>query len=108
MVKEVASKTSDAAGDGTTTATLLASAIFNEGLRNVTAGANPISLQRGIQSAVRFVVEELQRQDDLVVRYDHRPSIPLDRRARPCNLLDVLSGKKAQATDLSGNQIINS
>ncbi|HVR75516.1 MAG TPA: chaperonin GroEL, partial [Planctomycetota bacterium] len=59
MVKEVASKTSDTAGDGTTTATVLAEAIYDEGLKNVTAGANPISLQRGIQLAVRAVVEEL-------------------------------------------------
>jgi chaperonin GroEL len=61
MVKEVASKTSDAAGDGTTTATVLAEAIYDEGLKNVTAGANPIALQRGIQKAVRAVVEELAK-----------------------------------------------
>jgi chaperonin GroEL len=59
MVKEVASKTSDTAGDGTTTATLLAETIYDEGLKNVTAGANPIALQRGIGLAVRAVVEEL-------------------------------------------------
>ena len=59
MVKEVASKTSDSAGDGTTTATVLAEAIYDEGLKNVTAGASPISLQRGIQKAVRSVVGEL-------------------------------------------------
>ena len=52
MVKEVASKTSDAAGDGTTTATILAQAIYREGLKNVTAGANPMSLKRGIEKAV--------------------------------------------------------
>jgi chaperonin GroEL len=61
MVKEVASKTSDTAGDGTTTATLLAESIFDEGLKNVTAGANPIALQRGINQAVRVVVEELAK-----------------------------------------------
>ena len=61
MVKEVASKTSDAAGDGTTTATVLAESIFEEGLKNVTAGANPILIQRGIQAAAKAVVEELQR-----------------------------------------------
>jgi len=60
MVKEVASKTSDTAGDGTTTATLLAEAIFREGLKNVTAGANPMSLKRGIEKAVDAVVEELK------------------------------------------------
>lgn len=61
MVKEVASKTSDTAGDGTTTATLLAEAIFREGLKNVTAGANPMSLKRGIEKAVERVVEELKK-----------------------------------------------
>lgn len=59
MVKEVASKTSDVAGDGTTTATLLAEAIFREGLRNVTAGANPMALKRGIDLAVEKVVSKL-------------------------------------------------
>src|SRR5881409_1446209 len=61
MVREVASKTSDAAGDGTTTATLLAEAIYREGLKFVTAGANPIGIQRGIQKAVDAAVEHLAR-----------------------------------------------
>src|SRR5438132_2651951 len=61
MLKEVASKTSDIAGDGTTTATVLAQAIFREGLRNVTAGANPMGLRRGIAAAVEAVTEELKR-----------------------------------------------
>jgi chaperonin GroEL len=61
MLKEVASKTSDVAGDGTTTATVLAQAIFRGGLRNVTAGANPMGLQRGIEHAVEKVVEELRK-----------------------------------------------
>ena len=61
MVKEVATKTSDIAGDGTTTATVLAQAIFREGLRNVTAGANPMALKRGIEKAVAAVVEELKK-----------------------------------------------
>jgi chaperonin GroEL len=61
MVKEVATKTSDLAGDGTTTATVLAQAIFREGLKNVTAGANPMSLKRGIEKAVERVVAELAR-----------------------------------------------
>jgi chaperonin GroEL len=61
LVREVASKTSDIAGDGTTTATVLAEAIYREGLRNVTAGANPTSLQRGINKAVEAIVEELKK-----------------------------------------------
>ena len=61
MLKEVATKTSDLAGDGTTTATVLAQAIFREGLRNVTAGANPMELKRGIDRAVEAVVDELKR-----------------------------------------------
>src|ERR1700716_3091746 len=61
LVREVASKTSDVAGDGTTTATVLAEAIFREGLKNVTAGANPTSLQRGIMQAVEAIVEELKK-----------------------------------------------
>jgi len=60
MVKEVATKTSDLAGDGTTTATVLAQAIFREGLKNVTAGANPMELKRGIERAVEAVVEQLR------------------------------------------------
>ncbi len=61
LVREVASKTSDIAGDGTTTATVLAESIYKEGLRNVTAGANPTSLQRGINKAVELIVEELKK-----------------------------------------------
>jgi len=61
MVKEVAEKTSDIAGDGTTTATILAEAVYREGLKNVTAGANPMALKRGIEKAVEKVVEELSK-----------------------------------------------
>ena len=61
LVREVASKTSDIAGDGTTTATVLAESIYREGLRNVTAGANPTSLQRGINKAVEAIVKELEK-----------------------------------------------
>ena len=66
MVKEVASKTNDQAGDGTTTATVLAQAIINVGLKNVTAGANPMDLKRGIDKAVAVVVENLKKQSQSV------------------------------------------
>src|SRR3989454_6547291 len=62
LVKEVAKKTNDVAGDGTTTATVLAQAMVHEGLRNVAAGANPMSLKRGIETAVAAVVESIKRQ----------------------------------------------
>ncbi|MGR3973250.1 MAG: chaperonin GroEL [Candidatus Rhabdochlamydia sp.] len=61
MVKEVASKTADKAGDGTTTATILAEAIYSEGLRNVTAGANPIEVKRGIEKAVKTITDEIRK-----------------------------------------------
>src|SRR5450631_3961003 len=61
LVKEVASKTSDVAGDGTTTATVLAQAIFREGVRTVAAGANPMALRRGIDKAVEVAVEEIKK-----------------------------------------------
>src|ERR1051325_6360634 len=66
MVREVASKTSDSAGDGTTTATALAEAIYREGLKNVTAGANPMGLKRGIDKAVERIVENLETQSKKV------------------------------------------
>src|SRR5437870_2121051 len=62
LVKEVATKTNDVAGDGTTTATVLAQALVREGLRNVAAGASPMSLKRGIEKAVAAVVESLKAQ----------------------------------------------
>src|SRR5512141_1375334 len=61
MVREVASKTSDIAGDGTTTATILAQSIFREGVKSVTAGASPMTLKRGIDKAVAAVVEEVKK-----------------------------------------------
>src|SRR6187399_1887457 len=61
MVREVASKTSDVAGDGTTTATILAQAIFREGVKAVAAGANPMALKRGIEKAVEAVVAEVKK-----------------------------------------------
>jgi chaperonin GroEL len=72
MVKEVASKTSDNAGDGTTTATVLAEAIFREGLKNVTAGANPMALKRGIDKAVDAIEAELQA---MTIPVDNRDQI---------------------------------
>src|SRR5213082_384340 len=60
LVKEVASKTNDAAGDGTTTATVLAQAIIREGLRNVTAGSNPLLIKRGIEKAVEMAVAQME------------------------------------------------
>ena len=100
MVREVASKTSDTAGDGTTTATVLAQAIYREGAKNVVAGANPMELKRGIEKAVEVIVEEIkkmsrpgvgqhggpgrhdlgqQRRDD---RQDHRGSDGQGRQGR--------------------------
>src|ERR1700683_3148446 len=61
MVREVASKTSDVAGDGTTTATILAQAIFREGVKAVTAGANPMAMKRGIEKAVALIVEDVKK-----------------------------------------------
>src|SRR6266513_5391879 len=66
MLKEVASKTSDIAGDGTTTATVLAQSIISEGLKNLAAGANPMDLKRGIDKAVEKVVEHLKGQSQTV------------------------------------------
>src|SRR5574344_1313009 len=66
MVREVASRTSDVAGDGTTTATVLAEAIYREGLKNVTAGSNPMELKRGIEKAVEAVVAELKKMSTSV------------------------------------------
>ena len=60
MVREVASKTSDLAGDGTTTATVLAQAVYREGSKNVVAGANPMEIKRGIEAAVKTITEELK------------------------------------------------
>ena len=66
LAKEVASKTSDIAGDGTTTATVLAQAIYREGAKNVVAGANPMAIKRGIERAVRTVVQHLETQSKSV------------------------------------------
>lgn len=66
MVKEVASKTADKAGDGTTTATVLAEAIYSEGLRNVAAGANPLDLKRGLEKALKVVIQEVEKRSKKV------------------------------------------
>ena len=68
MVKEVASKTSDSAGDGTTTATILAQGIIEEGLKAVAAGMNPMDLKRGIDAATKVVVEELKKKQKKLVQ----------------------------------------
>jgi len=72
LVKEAASKTSDVAGDGTTTATILAEAIYREGLKSITAGADPMALTRGIQKAVERVVEELGRLAEKIDAKDQK------------------------------------
>ena len=73
MVREVASKTSDVAGDGTTTATILAQAIFREGVKAVAAGANPMALKRGIEKAVEAVVDEVKKFSQAGYRRHDRP-----------------------------------
>jgi chaperonin GroEL len=75
MVKEVASKTSDLAGDGTTTATVLAQAIYREGIKNVAAGANPMDLKRGIDRAVEVVVEELKKVSKTVKSHKEQEQV---------------------------------
>ena len=75
MVREVASKTNDLAGDGTTTATVLAQAIFREGVKNVTAGANPMSLKRGIERTVAVVVSELERSSKEIKSQDELTNV---------------------------------
>ena len=80
MVREVASKTSDVAGDGTTTATVLAEAIFNEGLKAVVSGVNPVQLKRGIEKAVADITEKLQKMSIKIKRQNRngpgRPPSP--------------------------------
>jgi chaperonin GroEL len=75
MVREVATRTNDTAGDGTTTATVLAQAIFREGVKNVTAGANPMALQRGIQRATEVAVADLERQSKKIKGKDELASV---------------------------------
>ncbi|MBC8481399.1 MAG: chaperonin GroEL [Planctomycetes bacterium] len=98
MVKEVASKTSSVAGDGTTTATILAEAIFAEGLKNITAGANPMQVKRGIDMAVEALVKELEKQSIAI-----ESSKQIEQVATCSANQDVEIGKKmAEAIDKVG------
>jgi len=98
MVKEVASKTSSVAGDGTTTATILAESIFDEGLKNITAGANPMQVKRGIEKAVEQIVEELKKMSTPV-----KSSKQIEQVATCSANQDVEIGKKlAEAMDKVG------
>ncbi|HUT31008.1 MAG TPA: chaperonin GroEL [Sedimentisphaerales bacterium] len=98
MVKEVASKTSSVAGDGTTTATILAESIFDEGLKNITAGANPMQVKRGIDKAVETIVQELQKMSTSV-----DSSRQIEQVATCSANQDVEIGKKlAEAMDKVG------
>jgi len=98
MVKEVASKTSSVAGDGTTTATILAEAIFDEGLKNITAGANAMQVKQGIEKAVEAIVEELKKMSTPV-----QSSKQIEQVATCSANHDVEIGKKlAEAMDKVG------
>ena len=100
MVKEVAEKTSDQAGDGTTTATVLAEAIYREGLKNVTAGANPMALKRGIEAAVEVVVAKIK---NLSKKVDLKVSKEVEQVASIAANGDSVIGKKiAEAFDAVG------
>ncbi|MDZ4241634.1 MAG: chaperonin GroEL, partial [Candidatus Omnitrophota bacterium] len=100
MVKEVAEKTSDLAGDGTTTATILAEAIYKEGLKNVTAGANPMAIKRGIDAAVEKIVTKIAA---LSKKIDPKKSKEVEQVATIAANNDTLIGKKiAEAFDAVG------
>lgn len=100
MVKEVAEKTSDIAGDGTTTATVLAEAIYREGLKNVTAGANPMALKRGIDSAVEKVVAKVEK---ISKKIDLKNSKEVEQVASIAANSDTVIGKKiAEAFEAVG------
>ena len=90
LVKEVATKTNDVAGDGTTTATVLAQALIREGLKNVTAGANPIGLRRGIEKAVRAAVEEIARI-----------SVPISGKESIANVASISAGDDEIGTQIA-------
>ena len=98
LVKEVASKTADEAGDGTTTATVLAQAVFKEGLKNVTAGANPIELKRGMDKAVAAIVEELKKMSKPVENKEQIAQVA----TISANSDSVIGGLIAEAMDKVG------
>jgi chaperonin GroEL len=98
LVKEVASKTADEAGDGTTTATVLAQAVFKEGLKNVTAGANPISLKRGMDKAVVAIIEELKKMSKPVENKEQIAQVA----TISANSDSVIGGLIAEAMDKVG------
>ena len=100
MVREVASKTSDVAGDGTTTATVMAEAIFEEGLRNVTAGASPIGIKRGIEQAVGTVVKHLEKNSTTV---RDKKNLIADVATIAANNDREIGEKIAEAMDRVGN-----
>src|SRR5437867_150971 len=99
MLKEVASKTSDIAGDGTTTATVLAQAIFREGLRNVTAGANPMGLKRGIEGAVEAVTDELKKLSKSTK--DKNDMLPLLEQVAPASKTYLIIGQDIEREALA-------
>ena len=92
MVREVASKTSDVAGDGTTTATVLAEAIFNEGLKAVTAGVNPIQMKQGIEAAVKDISEKLSSM-----------SIKIKNKGEMANVASIAANNDAEIGELLAN-----
>lgn len=96
MVREVAVKTNDKAGDGTTTATVLAQAIFREGVKNVSAGANPMALQQGIQQATALVVAELERMSKKVKSDDELTNVATISANNDRNIGQLISAAMAQ------------
>ncbi len=96
MVREVASKTSDVAGDGTTTATVLAEAIFNEGLKAVTAGVNPIKMKQGIEAAVKDISEKLSTM-----------SIKIKNKGEMANVASIAANNDAEIGELLANAMEN-
>ena len=106
LIREVSSKTSDVAGDGTTTATVLAEAIYREGLRNVTAGANPTDLQRGIMLAASAVVEELGN-GEVPARADGRLLLVADGLPEPLrNVVVPLGALEAPPVEDLGEPVL--